>query len=83
MPQLPRDATPEELARRDDVRAFLGHEVHKQTRALASYEQVRHVIVVPHEFSQENGELSPSMKIKRRVVEARYDEEITRAYAAA
>jgi long-chain acyl-CoA synthetase len=56
--------------------------VYKQTHALATYEQVRRVIIVPNEFSQENGELSPSMKIKRRVVESRYGNEITRAYAA-
>jgi long-chain acyl-CoA synthetase len=83
LPGLPADATAEELARRQDVRDFVAHEVRKQTHALATYEQIRHVIIVPHEFSQENGELSPSMKIKRRIVEARYGDEITHAYAAA
>ena len=82
MPGLPPEATPDELARREDVRDFVAHEVYKQTHALATYEQVRRVIIVPHEFSQENGELSPSMKIKRRVVESGYGDEITRAYAA-
>jgi long-chain acyl-CoA synthetase len=82
VPNLPSDATPEILVQRDDVRAFLTHEVHKQTRALASYEQIRRIIVVPREFSVEGGELSPSMKIKRRVVEQRYAGEIERAYEA-
>lgn len=77
---LPSDATPEMLVARDDVRAFITREVHKQTRGLASYEQIRRVIVVPREFSVEGGELSPSMKIKRRVVEQRYAGEIERAY---
>jgi long-chain acyl-CoA synthetase len=77
---LPSDATPEMLVARDDVRAFLTREVHKQTRGLASYEQIRRVIVVPREFSVEGGELSPSIKIKRRVVEQRYAGEIERAY---
>ena len=72
LPQLPTGAAPEALAARHDVRAFLTREVHEQTRALASYEQVRHIIVVPTEFSVEGGELSPSMKIKRRVVEKEY-----------
>jgi long-chain acyl-CoA synthetase len=80
LPQLPAGASPEALAVRDDVRAFLSHEVHEQTRALASYEQVRHIIVVPREFSVEGGELSPSMKIKRRVVEKKYADEIEQAY---
>jgi long-chain acyl-CoA synthetase len=80
LPQLPAGATPEALAARDDVRAFLTHEVHDQTRALASYEQVRRIVVVPREFSVEGGELSPSMKIKRRVVEKNYATEIEQAY---
>jgi long-chain acyl-CoA synthetase len=78
--QLPAGATPEVLAARNDVRAFLAHEVREQTRALASYEQVRRVVVVPTEFSVEGGELSPSMKIKRRVVEKNYATEIEQAY---
>ena len=53
----------------------------KQTADLASYEQIRRVIVIPREFSVESGELSPSMKIKRRVVEERYKDAIERAYA--
>ncbi len=80
LPALPKDAPPEVLARRDDVRAFLVREVHKQTHELASHEQIRRVIVVPTEFSVEGGELSPSMKIKRRVVEERYAREIEEAY---
>ncbi|HVN69537.1 MAG TPA: long-chain fatty acid--CoA ligase [Candidatus Binatia bacterium] len=78
---LPQEATPEELAEREDVRALLSREVHKQTQALATYEQIRRIVVIPHEFSVQTGELSPSMKIKRRVVEARYANEIERAYA--
>ncbi|MGA9943807.1 MAG: long-chain fatty acid--CoA ligase [Candidatus Cybelea sp.] len=79
-PGLPKDLPADSLAEREDVRAFLAHEVHKQTRGLASYEQIRHVIVVPNEFSVVGGELSPSMKIKRRVVERRYADEIELAY---
>ncbi|HEY6326223.1 MAG TPA: long-chain fatty acid--CoA ligase [Candidatus Cybelea sp.] len=82
LPALPKELTAERLAERDDVQAFLNREVRKQTLGLATYEQVRHVVVIPHEFSVEGGELSPSMKIKRRVVEARYAREIGRAYRA-
>lgn len=80
---LPKDAAPELLARRDDVRAFLTREVHAQTHELAPYEQIRRIVVVPEDFTVEGGELSPSMKIKRRVVEARYDREIEDAYGGA
>jgi long-chain acyl-CoA synthetase len=81
VPSLP-EAPPEELAAREDVRTFLNGEAYRQTKALATYEQVRQVIVIPQEFSVERGELSPSMKIKRRIVEERYAGEIDRAYGA-
>jgi long-chain acyl-CoA synthetase len=77
LPSAPID----ELAGRDDVRDFITAEARKQTADLASFEQIRRVIVVPREFSIEGGELSPSMKIKRRVVEQRYADAINRAYA--
>ncbi len=72
---------PEELVKRDDVRQFMTNEVRKQTADLASYEQIRRIIVIPHEFTVESGELSPSMKIKRRVVEQNYKQAIDDAYA--
>lgn len=73
--------TPAQLAQRDDVLDFITAEVRKQTADLASYEQVRRSIVLPNEFTVESGELSPSMKIKRRIVEERYKDAIDRAYA--
>ncbi len=81
LPALPAGDPPETLAARADVRSFLTREVHKQTHGLATYEQVRRIVIVPREFTVEGGELSPSMKIKRRVVEARYASEIEQAYA--
>jgi len=79
---IPPDTPPEELSQRDDVRAFLTKEVEAQTRDLGSFEQIRRVIILPHELTVVSGELSPSMKIKRRVVEERYADRIDRAYAA-
>ncbi|MBV8491645.1 MAG: long-chain fatty acid--CoA ligase [Candidatus Eremiobacteraeota bacterium] len=79
---LPAELKPSEMVVRDDVRDFLTAEVRKQTADLATYEQIRRIIVLPREFSVEGGELSPSMKIKRRVVEDLYAAEIDRAYGA-
>ena len=77
---IPPSVTADQLAERDDVLDFITAEVRKQTADLASYEQIRRVIVLPREFTVESGELSPSMKIKRRVVEERYHDAIDRAY---
>ncbi len=77
LPALPA----EELAQRQDVIDFMTAEVSKQTADLAKYEQIRRIALLPREFSVESGELSPSMKIKRRVVEDRYKAAIDQAYA--
>jgi len=71
---------PEDWAGRDDVRAFITAQVVHETADLGSYEQIRRVLVIPNEFSVESGELSPSFKIKRRVVEERYRDRIAAAY---
>jgi long-chain acyl-CoA synthetase len=77
---LPANASPDELAEREDVRAFVTAEVRRQTADLASFEQIRRIAIVPREFSVEGGELSPAMKIKRRVVEERYRAQIDEIY---
>ena len=69
---LPTDVSIDDLAKRADVQAFYAAEVRKRTADLGSFEQIRRAIVIPREFSIESGELSPSMKVKRRVVESRY-----------
>ena len=63
---------PAELGRRADVVQFLTTEASTQTSDLASYEHIRTIAILPRDLSIENGELSPTLKIKRRVVEARY-----------
>jgi long-chain acyl-CoA synthetase len=73
----------EQLAVRADVVAFLTAQVRRNTADLATFEQVRKIIVLPRELTVENGELSPTLKVKRRVVEARYAADIERLYAAA
>jgi long-chain acyl-CoA synthetase len=72
-----------DLAGRSDVVAFLTHETHAQTADLATFEQVRRIVVLPTDLTVEAGELSPTLKVKRRVVEDRYAAEIERAYATA
>jgi long-chain acyl-CoA synthetase len=69
------------LAARADVREFMRREVFWQTKELALFEQVRVVVLLARELTMEDGEISPTMKIRRRVVERRYGELIDKAYA--
>ena len=48
---------------------------------LAHFETIKRLRVVPDEWSVEDGALTPSMKLKRRVVEQRYAKEIGEFYA--
>ncbi len=79
--KVPEAVSRTEMMVRSDIFAFISAEIAKQTSDLASYERIRRIILVESEFSVESGELSPSMKIKRRVVEERYRQQIDRAYA--
>jgi long-chain acyl-CoA synthetase len=49
----------------------------------AHYEQPKKILLIPDEFTVDSGELTPTLKVKRRIVEARYREEIERMYAEA
>jgi long-chain acyl-CoA synthetase len=63
------------------VRALMVREAVTFTADLASFEQVHRVAVLPRDLTIEDGELSPTLKIKRRVVEQRYASLIAAAYA--
>ncbi|GAC1509272.1 MAG: AMP-dependent synthetase/ligase [Terriglobales bacterium] len=65
------------------VRELFERVVAEVNGKLARYEQLKKVIVVADEFSSENGLLTASMKMKRRVVEDRYRETIEEMYSQA
>ncbi len=56
-------------------------ELDRVNQELSPWEKVRRFRLLPHEFTIESGELTPSMKLKRRVVSQRYAEEIEQMYA--
>ncbi len=52
-----------------------------QTRAeLASYEQVKKFVLLPHEFSADDGEVTPTMKMKRKAITAHYQDRLDALY---
>jgi long-chain acyl-CoA synthetase len=62
------ETDPMRLAALPEVKALVEQEVEHANRGLASFESVKQIRIVPREFSIEEGELTPSLKIKRRVV---------------
>ena len=78
---LPAETTTAAMSNDARVRALVIREVAANTAELASYERIQRVAILPRDLTVEDGELSPTLKIKRRVVEQRYTGLIEAAYA--
>jgi long-chain acyl-CoA synthetase len=76
---LPED--PAALASNPDVRAAIEAHVEKINQNFARVEQVKKVAILPHDLSQESGELTPTLKVKRAVVASKHEGEIEALYA--
>lgn len=62
----------EELIAYDDIQSIYKKEIRSYSRELASHEKIRDFRLVPNEFTVETGELTPTLKVKRRVIEDKY-----------
>jgi long-chain acyl-CoA synthetase len=72
---------PADLAADDQVRALIQREVDQVNAGLPHWEQVKKFALVKRPWSIETGELTPTLKIKRRVVHERHAAEIQTLYA--
>ena len=72
--------TREELVVRPDVLALYQEIIDGINRELAQYERIKKIAILPTEFSIASGELTPTLKVKRRVVEERWANVIERLY---
>ena len=70
----------EELVARPEVGQKLDREIREVLRELAHFEVPKKLLLLPRDFSVEGGELTPTLKVRRRVVEERHRGEIERLY---
>ncbi|HEX5592807.1 MAG TPA: long-chain fatty acid--CoA ligase [Solirubrobacterales bacterium] len=77
---LPED--PAQLAENPDVKAAIEAHVEKINQNFARVEQVKKIAILPHDLSQESGELTPTLKVKRAVVAQKHEDAIEQLYAA-
>ena len=63
------------------VRDLLSHEIERLTAPLAQYEKPKRFALLEQDFTYAGGELTYTMKMKRRVIEQRYQDVIARLYA--
>jgi len=73
--------TPAALATDPAVRALVEREVAAVNAQLASFESVKRFDILPGELTVEDGALTPSLKVKRKVVAERFEREIAALYA--
>ena len=69
-----------DLVGREDVRALFQPIVDEANAELASFEQVKRFALLPTQFSIDTGELTPTLKLKRRVVMERWQDAIEGIY---
>jgi len=73
-------ATHAELSAQTSAVKMVQKDVTTITAHLADYERVRRVALLPEEFSIDSGEMTPTLKVKRNVIDARYGKVIDELY---
>ncbi len=71
----------EELAEHQEFIDWMQSNIDDINSDFARVEQLKKFTVLPHEFTQEEGELTPTQKVKRRIVTDKYSEQIDAMYA--
>jgi long-chain acyl-CoA synthetase len=64
-----------------NIRGFIAEEIARANRELEGFEQIKQYTVLTERFTEQNGMLTPTQKIKKRVVLDRYSAEIEKMYA--
>jgi long-chain acyl-CoA synthetase len=70
-----------ELLRTQEVYRFLMEQIESCLANFAPYERVRRIALIEKDFSIDAGDLTPSLKVRRRVVESEYHDVIETLYA--
>jgi long-chain acyl-CoA synthetase len=73
----------EQLVSHPKVKALYESIVGDVNRGLARYETLKKVLLVPDEFTASDGTLTPTLKLRRKAIEARYREQIDELYREA
>ena len=76
-------ANREELCLHPQVRKFFTERIETLQQDLAHYEKIKRFVLLPTPFTMENGELTNTLKVRRRIVYEHYAEIIDKIYAEA
>ena len=70
------DGDPAALVRSEQVHGLVQGIVDDVNRERSRFEQIKRFVVLPQDFTIEGGELTPTLKVRRRVVLDRYSDEV-------
>jgi len=73
---------PEAVIESEEMRAEVQQAVDAVNAKVGPVEQIKRFKILPHDLSQETGELTPTLKVKRNVVNEKYAGEVDELYAA-
>ena len=71
---------PAELCQHPRILDLFERQIAAHTTELAKYERVKRIALLEHEFTIDGGELTPTLKVKRRVIDEKYSDVIDRLY---
>jgi long-chain acyl-CoA synthetase len=75
-----KETDPASLVERAEVRDKIERETRKLLRDLAQFETPKKFLILPAEFSIATGELTPKLSVRRKVIEAKWKEQIEELY---
>jgi long-chain acyl-CoA synthetase len=70
-----------EFCRDSRIIDLFERQIAARTETLAQFEKIKRIALLPHELTMEGGELTPTLKVKRRIVDEKYRDVIDRIYA--
>jgi len=70
----------EQFIENENIIGWLSQDIRKLSQELAKFERIKSFIIKRNPFNIDEGELTPSMKIKRKVIEKKYADAINRMY---
>ena len=75
-------ASEEDLTKNDKIYKLLEQDMNQLQKKLANYERIRRFSVLHKPFTIESGEITPSLKIRRKAIESNYGELIEQMYVS-
>ncbi len=78
--RIQEDLSPEKLAAKYEIYDFLMERINEKTKDLPEYEKIKKIVVLSDPFTEEKGELTPTMKIRRKKITEKYIDRLEALY---